>query len=69
MSRTIGHTKAQHFGCACYNSAKPWRTRYNRNLRHANNVIVSTAAPIDPDAIFLRREEVKDGDLYDHPGD
>jgi len=71
MSRTFGHNKASRKGFAAYRTAKPWRTSYNRSLRSANASVARTLTidPSNDNVIFFRREEVRNGSLYDHPGD
>ena len=49
----------------CYQTAKGWRSCYNRQLRRANKVLVQNA---DDQTVFKVREEVKSGDLVNHPG-
>jgi hypothetical protein len=69
MSRTFGH-KRNHLGegIARYRTAKPWRTAYNRTVRHLNRVRVDSIAPFDDDVIFINRNETTTGNLYNHPG-
>jgi hypothetical protein len=68
MSRTFGHTKAQHKGCASYRTAKPWRSKYNRVIRHKNRILMAEAY-INEDVIFVNRNETSVGNLWSHPGD
>jgi hypothetical protein len=68
VSRTFGHTKAQHKGFASYRTAKPWRSEYNRVIRHKNRILVAEAN-INEDVIFVDRNETSAGNLWNHPGD
>jgi hypothetical protein len=67
MSRTFGHTKAQHKGCASYRTAKSWRSKYNRVVRHKNRVLAAKA-DANEDIVFVDRNETSAGNLWEHPG-
>ena len=73
MSRTFGHNKAtpKTVPFAKYNTAKPWRSAYNRAIRRINNVKINSAdvANIDDVILIDKADEHHLGDMWSHPGD